>query len=226
MEIDTFPRTRLVMLIINKPRLPPIHLNRPTAAFEPDSAAPRLVLRLQWACFGGLVGRLGLLMIKSGYLEARTPQTHWLFLNMYEKWYTNVIGVISLRGPPRGPTFFLAPPEKMLKSTVFELEQWFLHQNGPFFHQEFNGKGLWVLGSQFCTKKLKNISKFQNSWNFWIFGSWTQPGAWHMIVPFWSWNLSDTTHVRPHTKFQLVWAINTVFTRGGAQCAPPPHSNV
>ena len=42
-----------------------------------------------------------------------------------------------------------------------------------------------------------------------------------MIVPFWSWNLSDTTHVRPHTKFQLVWAINTVFTRGGAQCAPP-----
>ena len=163
---------------------------------------------------------------KSGYLGARTPQTHWLFLNMYEKWYTNVFGVISLRGPPRGPTFFLAPPEKMLKSTVFELEQWFLHQNGPFFHQEFNGKGLWVLGSQFCTKKLKNISEFQNSWNFWIFGSWTQPGAWHMIVPFWSWNLSDTTHVRPHTKFQLVWAINNVFTRGGAQCAPPPHSNV
>ena len=37
----------------------PIHLNRPTAAFEPDSAAPRLVLRLQRACFGGLVGRLG-----------------------------------------------------------------------------------------------------------------------------------------------------------------------
>ena len=62
-EINTLPRTRLVMLIINKPRLPPIHLNRPTAAFEPDSAAPRLVLRLQWACFGGLVGRLGLLMI-------------------------------------------------------------------------------------------------------------------------------------------------------------------
>ena len=158
---------------------------------------------------------------KSGYLGARTPQTHWLFLNMYEKWYTNVFGVISLRGPPRGPTFFLAPPEKMLKSTVFELKQWFLHQNGPFFHQEFNGKGLWVLGSQFCTKKLKNISEFQNSWNFWIFGSWTQPGAWHMIVPFWSWNLSDTTHVRSHTKFQLVWAINTAFTRGGLNQPPP-----
>ena len=56
------------MLIINKPRLPPIHLNRPTAAFEPDSAAPRLVLRLQWACFGGLVGRLGLLMIVSSQI--------------------------------------------------------------------------------------------------------------------------------------------------------------
>ena len=42
-----------------------------------------------------------------------------------------------------------------------------------------------------------------------------------MIVPFWSWNLSDTTHVRPHTKFQLVWAINTVFTRGGHMCPPP-----
>ena len=140
---------------------------------------------------------------------------------MYEKWYTNVFGVISLRGPPRGPTFFLAPPEKMLKSTVFELEQWFLHQNGPFFHQEFNGKGLWVLGSQFCTKKMKNISEFQNSWNFWIFGSWTQPGAWHMIVPFWSWNLSDTTHVRSHTKFQLIWAINTAFSRGGHNVPPP-----
>ena len=42
-----------------------------------------------------------------------------------------------------------------------------------------------------------------------------------MIVPFWSWNLSDTTHVRSHTKFQLIWAINTAITRGGAQCAPP-----
>ena len=49
----------------------------------------------------------------------------------------------------------------MLKSTVFELEQWFLHQNGPFFHQEFNGKGLWVLGSQFCTKKLKIYPNFK-----------------------------------------------------------------
>ena len=37
-----------------------------------------------------------------------------------------------------------------------------------------------------------------------------------MIVPFWSWNLSDTTHVRSHTKFQLVWAVNTAFTN-----APP-----
>ena len=111
---------------------------------------------------------------KSGYLGARTPQTHWLFLNMYEKWYTNVFGVISLRGPPRGPTFFLAPPEKMLKSTVFELEQWFLHQNGPFFHQEFNGKGLWVLGSQFCTKKIEKyiqISKFLKFLDFWILDS-------------------------------------------------------
>ena len=42
-----------------------------------------------------------------------------------------------------------------------------------------------------------------------------------MIVPFWSWNLSDTTHVRPHTKFQLVSAINTVFTRGGHNVPPP-----
>ena len=42
-----------------------------------------------------------------------------------------------------------------------------------------------------------------------------------MIVPFWSWNLSDTTHVRSHTKFQLIWAINTAFTRGGAESAPP-----
>ena len=65
-----------------------------------------------------------------------------------------------------------------------------------------------------CAKKNGNISEFQNSWNFWIIGSWTQPGAWHMIVPFWSWNLSDTTHVRSHTKFQLIWANNTAFTMG------------
>ena len=42
-----------------------------------------------------------------------------------------------------------------------------------------------------------------------------------MIVPFWSWNLSDTTHVRSHTKFQLVWAITTAFTRGGLNQPPP-----
>ena len=42
-----------------------------------------------------------------------------------------------------------------------------------------------------------------------------------MIVPFWSWNLSDTTHVRSHTKFQLIWAINTAFTRGGHNVPPP-----
>ena len=135
---------------------------------------------------------------KSGYLGARTPQTHWLFLNMYEKWYTNVFGVISLRGPPRGPTFFLAPPEKMLKSTVFELEQWFLRQNGPFFHQEFNGKGLWVLGSQFCTKKMKNISEFQNSWNFWIFGSWTlEPDTWLYLFGH---GISQTQPMWGHTQ--------------------------
>ena len=43
-----------------------------------------------------------------------------------------------------------------------------------------------------------------------------------MIVPFWSWNLSDTTHVRSHTKFQLIWAIDTAFTRGGHNVPPPP----
>ena len=33
-----------------------------------------------------------------------------------------------------------------------------------------------------------------------------------MIVPFWSWDLSNTTHVSSHKKIQLIWAINTVFT--------------
>ena len=42
-----------------------------------------------------------------------------------------------------------------------------------------------------------------------------------MIVLFWSWNLSDTTHVRSHTKFQLIWAINTAFTRGELNQPPP-----
>ena len=32
---------------------------------------------------------------------------------------------------------------------------------------------------------------------------------------------SDTTHVRSHTKFQLIWAINTAFTRGGLNQPPP-----
>ena len=45
-----------------------------------------------------------------------------------------------------------------------------------------------------------------------------------MIVPFWSGNLSDTTHVRSHTKFQLVWAINAAFSRGGHN-VPPPLTN-
>ena len=73
------------MLIINKPRLPPIHLNRPTAAFEPDSAAPRLVLRLQWACFGGLVGRLGLLMIKHELWRSGLHTPQWGD-NKYIRW--------------------------------------------------------------------------------------------------------------------------------------------
>ena len=42
-----------------------------------------------------------------------------------------------------------------------------------------------------------------------------------MIVPFWSWNLSDTTHVRSHTKFQLIWTINTTLNRGGASQRAP-----
>ena len=29
-----------------------------------------------------------------------------------------------------------------------------------------------------------------------------------MIVPFGSWNLLDTTHVKLHTKVQLIWAID------------------
>ena len=50
--------------------------------------------------------------IKSGYLGARTPQTHWLFLNMYEKWYPNVFGVISFQGGPQGTYFFWRPLKK------------------------------------------------------------------------------------------------------------------
>merc|ERR1711994_574793 len=33
--------------------------------------------------------------------------------------------------------------------------------------------------------------------------------------------LSETTHVRSQTKFQLIWAINTAFTRGGLNQPPP-----
>ena len=67
-------------------------------------------------------------------------------------------------------------------------------------------------------EKYIRISKFLKFLDFWILDS-----AWSLTHDciFWSWNLSDTTHVRPHTKFQLVWAINTVFTRGGHNVPPP-----
>ena len=111
---------------------------------------------------------------KSCYLVARTPQTHWLFLNMYEKWCPNVFGVISLRGPSRVPIFFLAAPEKMLKSAVFELEQRFLHQIGPFFSREIQWEG--SLGSWKSILYEKNekyiqISKFLKFLDFWILDS-------------------------------------------------------
>ena len=48
-----------------------------------------------------------------------------------------------------------------------------------------------------------------------IFGSWTQPGAWNTIVPFWYWDLSETAHVRSHTKFQLIWAIKLILHLSG-----------
>ena len=118
--------------------------------------------------------------------------------------------------PSRRLLKVLLPPEKKLKSTVFEMQQWlFFTENWLIFHQEGNenGMGLSVLGSKFWNK-----SEFQIFWNFRIFGSWTQSG--HMIAPFWSRNLSDTTHERSHTKCQHIWAVNiafTTFTRGGAE---------
>ena len=33
--------------------------------------------------------------------------------------------------------------------------------------------------------------------------------------------LSDTTHMRSHTKFQLIWTINTTLNRGGASQRAP-----
>ena len=54
--------------------------------------------------------------------------------------------------------------------------------------------------------------KFSEISGFWDLGL--------MIAPFWSRNLSDTTHERSHTKCQHIWAVNiafTTFTRGGAE---------
>ena len=53
------------------------------------------------------------------------------------------------------------------------------------------------------------ISKFLIFFGFLNLGLSLEPDT---IVPFWSWNLSDTTHMRSHTKLQLIWAINTAFT--------------
>ena len=82
--------------------------------------------------------------------------------------------------PSRRLLKVLLPPEKKLKSTVFEMQQWlFFTENWLIFHQEGNenGMGLSVLGSKFWNK-----SEFQIFWNFRIFESWTQSG--HMIAPF------------------------------------------
>ena len=52
------------------------------------------------------------------------------------------------------PTFLL--PLEMLKSTVFQLEQWF-HQNRLVFHKELNGKSISVLKSQMWGHTLNQL---------------------------------------------------------------------
>ena len=74
----------------------------------------------------------------------------------------------------------------------------------------------WVFGSLEVNSEINLNFKFSEISGF--FESWTQSG--HMIAPFWSRNLSDTTHERSHTKCQHIWAVNiafTTFTRGGAE---------
>ena len=53
----------------------------------------------------------------------------------------------------QGTYLFFMPLQKTLKSTVFELEWWFLHVNRSVFHQELNRKGPRVHGSHIFTKK-------------------------------------------------------------------------
>ena len=91
---------------------------------------------------------------KIGLMGSGGPHTHWLFLKMHEKWFPNVfLGRTPPGGPRRTYFYLLPPPKKTLKSTVFELEWWFLHVNRSVFHQELNWKGPRVPGGHYFTKK-------------------------------------------------------------------------
>ena len=93
--------------------------------------------------------------------------------------------VAPSQGVPRVTYFFLPPLPKTLKSTVFELEWWFVHVNRSVFHQELNREGPMVPGVHYFTKNDKytipifNIQKFKTIWILDL--TW----AWHMIWPFW-----------------------------------------
>ena len=106
---------------------------------------------------------------------------------MHEKLFPNVFLGRTPQGAPRGPTLFCRPLQKTLKSTVIELEGWFLHVNGSVFHQELNREGPRVpsQGVIILRKNRKYTIQIFNTQNFqknWILDlTW----AWHMIWPFW-----------------------------------------
>ena len=91
--------------------------------------------------------------------------------------------VAPSQGVPRVTYFFLPPLPKTLKSTVFELEWWFVHVNRSVFHQELNREGPMVPGVHYFTKKWQiyypnfQHPKIQNNldlgfdmiWPFWPF---------------------------------------------------------
>ena len=60
------------------------------------------------------------------------------------------------------------------------------------------------------------ISKFLKFLDFWILDS-----AWSLTHDCTFLVMESLRHVRSHTKFQLILAINTAFTRGGLNQTPP-----
>ena len=73
--------------------------------------------RLTLSRWGG--GPPSKICFKIGLMGCMGPYTHWLFLNMHEKWFSNVLLGRTLPGGPQGNLLFSAAPSKNSKINSF-----------------------------------------------------------------------------------------------------------